>query len=506
MIRPDGYVKLMDFGLARVQAALGAESTRAGTDPGMIIGTVGYMAPEQARGEAAAPEADVFAFGVMLYEMVTGRHPFMAGSQLATLHALMWETPEPPSLLNPELPRALDQLILEMLHKDAKLRPGAGEVLYRLGLAHDASVAVALSAVTTTTSRVRSSRSVVGRDLEMDALLHEFERAQKGKGRLVVVSAEAGMGKTTLVEAFVKLLEERGEAVRVGRGRCSERLAGNEAYLPVLEVLDSLQHNEQLGSLTRVIRALAPTWYAQIIPTSANDSSARRLAAETLGGSQERLKREITALLEDVARMHPVVLCFDDVHWADPSTTDLIGYLARRIESVRVLLVELGNFEQGLPEIERGLETHTLTRSALLRPYYVTLYAGARLRVRAPAAARRSADGEGAGRRRRGRLRRGPGDREEPGRPLARAARRPWLRSLLLTIEINSQLRNFQLPKNSQLPTPKAIDFQLARLQFWDLQSWEFFGSWKLRSWELIPVTRGRMQGRKEKADASARL
>ena len=120
--------------------------------------------------------------------------------------------------------------------------------------------------------------------------------------------------------------------MRIGRGRCSERLAGSEAYLPVLEVLDSLQHNEQLGSLSRLIRALAPSWYVQIMPPSENDSSAARLAAETASGSQERLKREIAALLEEVARMQPVVLWFDDVHWADPSTTDLLGYLAQRIE------------------------------------------------------------------------------------------------------------------------------------------------------------------------------
>ena len=82
------------------------------------------MAPEQARGEAVSPEADVFAFGVMLYELVTGRHPFMAASQLGTLHALMWETPEPPSFFNPELPRALDQLILEMLQKDPAAAAG----------------------------------------------------------------------------------------------------------------------------------------------------------------------------------------------------------------------------------------------------------------------------------------------------------------------------------------------------------------------------------------------
>jgi len=341
MVRPDGYIKLLDFGLARLhQATVNAGSTTGmGTEPGLIIGTVAYMSPEQARGETVAPEADIFAFGLVLYELVTGRHPFMAASQLGTLHALMWETPEPPSLVNPEVPRALDQLILEALQKDSRLRPGAGEVLYRLGLAHDASIATALSAVSVAQRTARSSRAVVGRDLEMDALLHEFERAERGKGRVVLLSAEAGLGKTTILDAFIKLLEDRGEVVRVGRGRCSERLAGAEAYLPVLEVLDSLQHSEKHGSLSRLLRALAPSWYVQITPLPENDSSAARLAADVAIGSQERLKREIGALLEEVSRIHPVVLCFDDVHWADPSTTDLIGYLARRIDTMRLLII-----------------------------------------------------------------------------------------------------------------------------------------------------------------------
>jgi predicted ATPase len=332
MVRPDGYTKLLDFGLARLHETVAASSTGAGSDAGLVVGTVGYMAPEQARGEPAAPEADVFAFGVLLYELLAGRHPFMAPSQLGTLHALMWDTPEPPSVVNPDVPRSLDQLVLEMLHKDRRLRPGAGEVLYRLALAYDSSAATALSAMTVSPRGVRTSRAVVGREAE-------FDRAQRGTGRLVVLAAEAGVGKTTLIDAFVRLLEDRGEPVRVGRGRCSERLAGSEAYLPVLEVLDSLQQHEQLGSLSRLVRALAPSWYAQIMPPSANDSSAARLAADTARGSQERLKREISALLDEVARMQPVVLCFDDVHWADPSTTDLLGYLARRMECTRLLLI-----------------------------------------------------------------------------------------------------------------------------------------------------------------------
>ncbi|HEY7497417.1 MAG TPA: protein kinase [Vicinamibacterales bacterium] len=347
MVRPDGYVKLLDFGLARVQPDPFAGPTRqpstgSRTEAGLILGTIGYMAPEQARGEPVTAEADVFSLGVVLYELVTGRHPFMAASQLGTLHALLWETPEPPALLNPDLPRALDQLIVEALQKDLRLRPGASEVMYRLTLAHDSSVATALSSVAVSPRRTAATANVVGREQELDALNHEFERAQRGKARLVVVSGEAGVGKTTLVDAFVRMLEDRGEPMRVGRGRCSERLAGSEVYLPVLEALDSLQRNEQLGSLSRLIRALAPSWYAQLMPPTENDSSAARLAAETSGGSQERLKREIAALLEEVGRIQPVVLWFDDVHWADPSTTDLIGYLARRLDTTRLLIVATG--------------------------------------------------------------------------------------------------------------------------------------------------------------------
>jgi serine/threonine protein kinase len=73
MVRPDGYVKLLDFGLAKVQPEmLGLQPAARTTEAGVLLGTLAYMAPEQARGDLITQEADVFALGVMLYELITG--------------------------------------------------------------------------------------------------------------------------------------------------------------------------------------------------------------------------------------------------------------------------------------------------------------------------------------------------------------------------------------------------------------------------------------------------
>jgi serine/threonine protein kinase len=102
MVRLDGYVKVLDFGLARLQPdPVAAGITNSITEAGSVLGTIGYMAPEQVRGQKAGDAADVFATGIMLYELVTGRHPFTAASPLATLHALISETPPPPSAHTP---------------------------------------------------------------------------------------------------------------------------------------------------------------------------------------------------------------------------------------------------------------------------------------------------------------------------------------------------------------------------------------------------------------------
>src|SRR5262249_2675189 len=105
MVRDDGIVKVLDFGLARRLPALATQRPAprgSGTDPGTRVGTLIYMSPEQARAEPVNAATDIFSLGLVLYELATGQHPFSADSELEILHAIVAGTPVPPSRLNPE--------------------------------------------------------------------------------------------------------------------------------------------------------------------------------------------------------------------------------------------------------------------------------------------------------------------------------------------------------------------------------------------------------------------
>jgi serine/threonine protein kinase len=128
--QPDGsrYVKLLDFGLAK-QGLPAGRTAQTRTD--MVVGTPEYMAPEQARGQPVGPMTDLYALGVVAFEMVTGRLPFIGSSPVDLLMKHVDARPPRPSEFIPELPPALDAFILQMLTKDPEARPGTAESLRR---------------------------------------------------------------------------------------------------------------------------------------------------------------------------------------------------------------------------------------------------------------------------------------------------------------------------------------------------------------------------------------
>jgi serine/threonine protein kinase len=340
MVRGDGYVKVLDFGVARL-SQIDTQTERnitgklgAATAPGIILGTLGYMSPEQARAEQLTNATDIFSLGIVLYELATGQHPFSAGSQIGVLHGIISQPVLSPSRLNPEISEPLETLLLHMLEKDSRSRPGAAEVEITLsGL--DANP----SGSFTHSLAVSRKRNTVGREKERAHIREAYDCAVAGRGSFLCVSGEVGIGKTTLIEDFLADVSATDQKPLIVRGRCSERLAGTEAYLPFLEALENLLRSELRDLVARAMKLIAPTWYVQVAPFSDESISGAHLREDIKTASQERLKRELSALLEEVSRNRPLVFFLDDLHWADISTVELLAYLANHFEQMRVLIL-----------------------------------------------------------------------------------------------------------------------------------------------------------------------
>ena len=174
----------------------------------------------------------------------------------------------------------------------------------------------------------------VGREAELARLGELYGLAEQGRRQLVFVTGEPGIGKTTLVEAFTGEVEGR-RAGLVARGQCLEQRGGSEPYLPIFDALERLCRDD--GQALALLSRLAPTWLAQL-PALVEEADRAELERRALGGTTERLLREAAAVLEAVAADRPLVLVLEDLHWADPSTVDLLAWLARRATPARLLV------------------------------------------------------------------------------------------------------------------------------------------------------------------------
>jgi predicted ATPase len=169
-------------------------------------------------------------------------------------------------------------------------------------------------------------RRIVGRDEELSRLRAEAKRVEGGQRRVVFVTGEAGIGKSALVDAFCQRLDAGWS---VARGQCVEGFGGKEEYYPVMEALGQLCAAAEGERACGVLARRAPAWLATLGRQS--DEGAPR--------THERMPGDLCGALEQIAEKKPLMLVFEDMHWADGSTLHLLSALARRRAAARLMVV-----------------------------------------------------------------------------------------------------------------------------------------------------------------------
>lgn len=208
LIASDGRVKVVDFGIAKLLALPEArrEETSTPTQLGIVMGTVAYMPPEQIRGEVVDARADVFSLGVVLYELLAGRRPFVGATPHDTMAAIL--TAEPPTLVGAAIDPVLARLVQSMLAKDRDSRPASAVVLRELQTLGTASPSSSKRSPSASVSASKISNNLpsdpaplTGRDREVASIGKLLTR---GDVRLITITGPAGMGKTRVAVAAAR--------------------------------------------------------------------------------------------------------------------------------------------------------------------------------------------------------------------------------------------------------------------------------------------------------------
>ena len=331
----DGTVKVADFGLA-----VALDRSRLTTE-GMMVGTVAYMPPEQAMGGEVTPRSDLYSLGAMLYEMITGRTPFLGDDSVAIIGQHINTPPVAPTWHNGQCPRVLDALILRLLAKDPSERPESATDVWSALDAIDLSEGPPLERGDGGISDPQALDSLaggvfVGRQREMGELKACLEDSLSGRGRLVTLVGEPGIGKTRTAQELATYAGLR--SAQVLWGRCYEE-QGVPPYWPWVQAIRSYVRDREPEQLRSEVGAGAAD-IAEVV-SDVRERLPDLQPAPELEPEQARFRLfdSIASFLKTASQRQPLVLVLDDLHWADQPSLMLLQFVARELGGARLLLI-----------------------------------------------------------------------------------------------------------------------------------------------------------------------
>lgn len=320
----EANIKVLDFGLARHVN----EKARPG-----LSGTLAYLAPEVIKGRPFDPRADLYALGIVLYQLFTRQLPFENIDPQLLVDMQLSVMPAPPTEKDGTLPVAMDSILLRLLDKDPDNRFQASDELIS---AFNQSLGYQFEIETHATARdyVRSSR-FVGRSAERERLHQALTQVLKEKsGRLVLVGGESGVGKTRLLDELK--IQAQLEGVRTFSGAAYEKISEPLQCFPDIlrpMVLSTSQASPQQQA---VLERYEPT-LAQFLPQLFHARAQPRTQTSS-SAEKEFLLESLAMFVLEACAQHPTLILIQDIHWADALSLELIERITRNILSQRLIL------------------------------------------------------------------------------------------------------------------------------------------------------------------------
>ncbi len=336
----NGQLKVLDFGLAVVhhQQAAGIATTS---------GTLAYMAPEVLMGTPAQETSDLFAVGIIAYELLTGKHPFNLASQTTLIDSILKTTPDL-SVIDGQSQLAL--VLQCLLSKEPELRyQTADDVMSAFAKAMGQPVVLETQA--TRESFLQASR-LVGREPELAKLTELLDQIFEKKGGLRLIGGESGVGKSRLVDDLKAMAVVRGALALRGQ----EVSEGGGAYQLWREVLRWLSLSTPLDDAEAgVLKAIVPDLEQLLGRTIPNAPDLPPQAA------QQRLVATVTAIFQ--RQQQPLLVILEDIHWSVESL-DLLKPLAAATSALPVMILATYRDDErpDLPQIMPGASVMKLNR------------------------------------------------------------------------------------------------------------------------------------------------
>jgi tetratricopeptide (TPR) repeat protein len=301
-----------------------------------MVGTVPYMPPEQAMGGKVTAKADLYSLGAMLYEMVTGRPPFVGDDSVAIIGQHINTPPVSPTWHRADMPPALETLILQLLEKDPGKRPEAAAVVLQALEAIEAGKIEKEPSKEAPPENPLYRRVFVGREPELKQLQSAFDGAISGQGALMMVMGEPGIGKTALCEQLSTYVTLRGGRTLVGH--CYEAGSLSLPYLAFVEALRSYVLSRETRDLREELGSGAAD-VARIISDIRERLKIRLRPQKNPEEERYRLMQAVTEFLANAASVQPMLVVLEDLHDADKGTLDMLTHVSRNLAGARLLMV-----------------------------------------------------------------------------------------------------------------------------------------------------------------------